>query len=202
MADMFQVGAPTLREALKKLQAAGVIHIKHGAGIFVADNHDALFVHNPIAERKPSKKVILDMLEARLAVEPFTAGLAAENASGKQIERMGDLLDDARDAMTHGDYKTLAEASLGFHREISIASHNGVISQLLALITGLFQIELYTVLDIYGNTERDYREHRSILAAIAKRNRPLAVRRMRHHIANVRVAIERYYDEQGNETVE
>lgn len=199
MAGKFDIGAPTLREALKKLQAAGIIRIRHGAGIFVADNHDSLFVHNPIVDRKPSKKVVLDMLEARLAVEPFTAGLAAENGTDEQIEKMGALLDRAREALTCRDYETLAEASLGFHREISLASHNGVISQLLALISGLFQIELYTVLNIYGNTERDYQEHRSILAAIEKRNRNLAVRRMRNHLTNVRVAIEKYYEEHPDE---
>lgn len=202
MADMFQVGAPTLREALKKLQAAGIIHIRHGAGIFVAENHDALFVHNPVAERNPSKKVIIEMLEARLAVEPYTAGLAAERATEKQIERMAEILDEAREALEKGDRDAVAEAGLSYHRQIAMASQNNVISQLLALVSGLFQTELYLVQDLYGNTERDYREHRSILAAISKRNRGLAARRMRHHITNVRVAVERYYDEHASETVE
>lgn len=201
MAGMFEVGAPTLREALKKLQAASVIHIKHGAGIFVAENHNALFVPNPVLERKPTKKVILDLMETRLAVEPFTAGLAADNATEAQIERMGGLLDSAREFLDKGESAPLAEANLAYHREISIASGNGVISQLLALITGLFQIELYAVLEIYGSTERDYVEHRSILAAIKKRNRTLAVRRMRNHLTSVRVAIEQYYDLKEDETV-
>ncbi len=194
MAGMFEVGAPTLREALKKLQTSGVVHIKHGSGIFVAEHHDSLFVHNPVIERKPSKKVMLDLMEARLSVEPFTAGLAAEHATEAQTDRMGSLLDSARVSLDRGESLPLAEANLAYHREISIASGNGVISQLLALITGLFQIELYAILEIYGSTERDYIEHRSILAAIKKHNRPLSIRRMRNHLASVRVAIEQYYE--------
>lgn len=201
MASMFEVGAPTLREALKKLEAGSAIHIKHGAGIFVAENHNSLFVHNPVIERKPTKKVILDLMEARLAVEPFTAGLAAENCTDDQIERMGSLLDAARVSLDRGESEPLAEANLAFHREISIASGNGVISQLLALITGLFQVELYAVLEIYGSTERDYIEHRSILAAIKRRNRTLAVHRMRNHLTSARVAIEQHYEVKEGETV-
>lgn len=202
MAGVFEVGAPTLREALKKLQTSGVIHIKHGSGIFVAEHHDSLFVHSPVSGRKPSRKVILDLIEARLAVEPFTAGLAAEHATEIQITRMGTLLDSARESLKKAEYGPLAEANLGFHREIAVASGNGVISQLLALITGLFQIELYAVLEIYGSTERDYIEHRAILSAISRRNRPLALRRMRNHLASVRVAIERYYELHEDEVAE
>jgi len=160
MAESFDVGAPTLREALKKLQAAGVVSIRHGSGIFVGEDHDSWFVHNPVVERKPTKKSILDLMETRLAVEPFAAGRAVEHGTEAQIQRMGELLDRARNALDAGETDTLATASLAFHREISLASHNSVLSQLMALLTGLFQVELYAVLDIYGNTEQDYKEHR------------------------------------------
>jgi GntR family transcriptional repressor for pyruvate dehydrogenase complex len=200
MAEMFGVGAPTLREALKRLQATAVVDIRHGAGVFVAKHHDSLFVNNTVAQRKPSKKVILDLMEARIAVEPYAAGLAVVNATEPQIAIMEELLEEARRALDNGEMDTLAEANLAFHREISLASHNSVISQLLALITGLFQIELYAILDIYGSTEQDHIEHRGILAAIKRRNRSLAVRKMRNHLENVRVAIEEYYEIHQEET--
>ena len=159
------------------------------------------FVHNPVAQRKPSKKVILDLMEARIAIEPYVTGLAAVNASKSQIATMGDLLDEARRAIEEDETETLAEANLALHREISLALQNSVMSQLLALITGLFQIELYAVLDIYGSTEQDHTEHRGILAAIKKRNRNLAARKMRNHLENVRVAIEEYYKIHQEETI-
>lgn len=198
MAGMFGVGAPTLREALKKLQGAGVVNIKHGAGIFVAENHDSLFVRNPLIERKPSKKVILDMIDARRAIETYAAGLAVDHATDQHIAEMHDLLDRAKGSMEEGDQPGLAAANMGFHREIAIASYNGVISQLLALITGLFQTEFYAVLEIYGRTDGDYKEHLGILDAIEKRNKELAVRRMRNHLDNIHVAIETYFNEKAS----
>jgi GntR family transcriptional repressor for pyruvate dehydrogenase complex len=195
MAGMFQVGAPTLREGLKKLQAAGIIQIKHGSGIFVAENRDSLFVHNPVAERKPSRKVVLDMLEARIAVEPFAAGLAADHASRDQIKRMAHFLEDARAALDRGSEAALAGANLSFHREIAHASGNRVIAQLLELITGFFLPELNKVLEVYGSSERDFEEHRDILAAIRRRNSSLATRRMRNHLESISVTIASYYDQ-------
>ena len=35
MATQFAVGAPTLREALKKLETVGVVDIRHGSGVYV-----------------------------------------------------------------------------------------------------------------------------------------------------------------------
>lgn len=202
MARSFQVGAPTLREALRKLQSAGVITVRHGAGIFVAQNHDALFVKNPVSMRKPSKKVMLDMIQTRLAVEPYTAGLAAENATAEQLDRMESILDETRAALDIFDDATLAKCGLAFHREIALASHNGVMSQLLELLSGLFQTELYAVLNIYGNTETDYQEHCDILDAITKRNRELAVTRMRNHLTSVYAATEYYYETHREEFVQ
>ena len=93
-----------------------------------------------------------------------------------------------------GEMDTLSKASLAFHREISLASHDSVLSQLMALLLGLFQVELYAVLDIYGSTEQDYKEHRGILGAIKKRNKSLAELRMRRHLESVCTAIEDYYE--------
>jgi GntR family transcriptional repressor for pyruvate dehydrogenase complex len=195
MAGMFEVGAPTLREGLKKLQAAGIIHIKHGSGIFVAENRDSLFVHNPVAERTPSRKMVLDMLEARIAVEPFAAALAADHATREQILSLTEILHEARRAIDRGSETDLAEANLAFHRQVAVASNNHVLSQLLPLITGFFQPELNKVFEVYGSTEQDFAEHREILSAIRRKNSSLASKRMRNHLESISVALTSYYDQ-------
>src|SRR5690348_12151302 len=69
MARRFRVGHPTLREALKKLQTLGVVDIRHGSGVYVGKNHNALLLSNPIFDTAVSKKLLLDLIEARMAIE-------------------------------------------------------------------------------------------------------------------------------------
>src|SRR5687767_9866542 len=66
MARMFGVGAPTLREALKKLETVGVVTIRHGSGVYVAQHHDTLVIPIPVYDGAASKKLLLDLIEARI----------------------------------------------------------------------------------------------------------------------------------------
>ena len=47
LAERFAVATPTVREALRRLQATGAIEIRHGAGVYVSDAVDRLVLPNP-----------------------------------------------------------------------------------------------------------------------------------------------------------
>src|SRR5690554_618178 len=66
MARSFGVGHPTLREALKKLEMMGVVEIKHGSGVYVGKGQDVLLVSNPVYGGLVSKKLLLDLVGARI----------------------------------------------------------------------------------------------------------------------------------------
>ena len=84
MARQFGVGAPTLREALRKLEAVGIVDIRHGSGVYVNRAGDALVISNPVYEGRVSKKLLVDLLEARAPIEATTATLAA-TANGHTV---------------------------------------------------------------------------------------------------------------------
>ena len=69
MARRFGVGHPTLREALKKLETVGTVDIRHGSGVYVGKNQDALVVSNPVYGGTVSKKLLVDLMDARIPVE-------------------------------------------------------------------------------------------------------------------------------------
>lgn len=186
MARRFEVGAPTLREALRRLQAVGIIEIRHGSGVYVAEGHDALFLSNPVAEKIPSRKVMLDLIETRLALELYTTETAAGHVSDEQIGEMERLLEKAAALIDEHNDEELCRINMAFHRRIAFASGNGVAHQVLEVLSGLFQVEQYAILGIHGSRERDYREHLGILTALKARNASLAVRRMRGHLNGVR----------------
>lgn len=190
MARRFGVGHPTLREALRKLETLAVVEIRHGSGVYVGAGHDALVVSNPILGVTASKKLLLDLIEARMAIELRSTALASANASGEQLDAMRETLATA--SANLGDAAALNAANMTFHRLIALASGNAVIGQLLEVLSNLFQREQRIILGIYGSREKDHHEHLEILDALRAKDETLAVERMRAHLEGVRDALLRW----------
>ena len=190
MAGRFDVGPPTLREALKKLEALGVVHIKHGSGVYVQKPHDVLLMSNPIYSGKVSKKMMLDLIEARIPIELKSARLAAEHATEENLERMRTLMAEAEERME--DDAALNRVNMGFHREVADASGNMVVAQMLEVLADLFKNEQRAILGIYGLRTKDHEEHLSILEALQERDAELAEQRMRDHLEGVREVLQQW----------
>lgn len=184
MARSFGVGHPTLREALKQLEVIGVVKIKHGSGVYVRSNEDILLVSNPVFGGVVSKKLMLDLIESRIAIETKSVGLAARNATEEQLESMAALLQRAEEHLDDDD--ELNASNMGFHQEIVKASGNTVLAQLQDVLTNFFQREQRVILDIYGSREKDHEEHVGILDALRRKDPELAQERMRAHLEGVR----------------
>lgn len=195
MARSFGVGHPTVREALKKLEVIGVVDIKHGAGVYVGKSQDALIVSNPIFGGVASKKILLDLIEARIPIEVTSAGLAAVNATEAHLEEMARLLHNAEENLDND--AVLSKSNLAFHHEIAVASGNTVLTQLLEVLINLFTNEHRMILDIYSYREQDHREHMGILHALRARDAHLAQELMRTHLEGVREVLLRWNPERN-----
>jgi GntR family transcriptional repressor for pyruvate dehydrogenase complex len=190
MARRFSVGHPTIREALKKLEAMGVLEIRHGSGVFVTRSEDVLMVVSPDYAGRVTKKLLLDLIRARIPLEMQSASEAVRNASPEHLREMRRLLMTARENI--GDDDKLNRLNMGFHHEVAQASGNTVLAQLLNVLHELFVEQQRLILSIFGSRERDLAEHLSILDAIDQRNEALAVERMRTHLEGVKGAVERW----------
>ena len=184
MATQFGVGAPTLREALRKLEAVGVVDIRHGSGVYVAAEHGAMLLTNPVFAAPASKKLLVDLIEARIPIEIQSATHAARNATTEQIAEMQRLLDRA--GANLDDAALLNETNLAFHREIANASGNAVIAQLLEVLSNLFREEQRLIIDIHGSRRDDHAEHAAIFDALQRRRDKVAGERMKAHLEGVR----------------
>lgn len=190
MAKSLGVGQPTIREALKQLEVMGILEIKHGSGVYIRKGQDVLLVSNPVFGSVPTKKLMVDLIDARIPVETTSAALAAGSRTPEQLRVMTELLDEA--GLNLDDDDVLNAANMGFHREIAVASHNVVLAQIQDVLTNLFQREQRSILNIYGSRQKDHKEHVGILDAIVDQEPELARERMRAHLAGVRDVLEQW----------
>ena len=82
------VGRSTLREALQRLSARNVLEVRRGVGIFVSYKHGVVEDPLGITLIRDQKKLVRDLLEFRILIEPRAAAMAAQNATSDNIAEL------------------------------------------------------------------------------------------------------------------
>jgi GntR family transcriptional repressor for pyruvate dehydrogenase complex len=193
MAKRFEVGQPSIREALKKLEAMGVVRIRHGSGVFVTRSEEVLLLASPDYAGTVTRKLLLDLIRARIPIEVQSVADCVRNATPEQIGELKRLVADAGQHLA--DDEVLNSVNMAFHGKIAEASGNSVTAQLLAVLHELFTDEQRLILGIFGSRGDDHKDHLQILEAIERRDEALAVERMRSHLESVHVSIQRWHPE-------
>lgn len=184
LAETFKAARSTVRRALDRLEKDGLVSRRLGSGTFVGTSS--------IAGRRPADLVDelspLQLIEARMAVEPFTARLAVLHATRRTLDEMESVLAhaeasiDDKDAFSKWDgefHLLIAHASgnpllLGVYRQIN---HVRLHAQWDAMKEKILTRE---VISTYG------RQHRAILRAIHVRDAQLAQTLMGEHLETAR----------------
>src|SRR4051794_25568812 len=136
MREQFGVGRGTLREALRVLEAEGLITVRSGpqGGPVVTAPDPVRLARLLILFLLSWNTTLRAVYDVRTVLEPLAAGGAAESATPEQIEQMRASI-TALEAVLH-DEVAVIEENQRFHRILAEASGNPVlVAFLLALLT-------------------------------------------------------------------
>lgn len=189
LAERFSVAAPTMREALRRLQANGVVEMKHGSGVYVRNGRERIVFVNP-NRGTLDPDTILELLEARLLIEPHLAGLAGEQADEIRLAKIERSLKEAERYLDGGNDHMLQLVNMKFHHAIAESAGNSLLSQIVESLIDLYAAEQLAIMMIYDDRYRDHREHLEIMAAIRGGDPKSARESMRRHIQGVKDVIE------------
>ncbi|WP_421684675.1 FCD domain-containing protein [Stutzerimonas urumqiensis] len=140
LAEQFGVSRPSLREAIQKLAAKGLLVSRHGGGTFVAESLGSTFSDPLLHLLENNSEAQRDLLEFRHTLEGACAYYAALRATALDHERLTAAFDALQACYSAKGAATRAEegaADARFHLAIAEASHNAV---LLHTIRGLFDL--------------------------------------------------------------
>lgn len=139
LAEQFGVSRPSLREAIQKLVAKGLLVSRHGGGTFVAETLGSTFSDPLLQLLENNEEAQRDLLEFRHTLEGSCAYYAALRATELDRQRLREAF-EALQACYDRDSASRAEegaADANFHLAIAEASHNAV---LLHTMRGLFDL--------------------------------------------------------------
>ncbi|MDP4300763.1 FadR/GntR family transcriptional regulator [Leptothrix discophora] len=185
----FQVSRTVVREAISKLQAAGLVETRHGIGTFVTGVGEAPgFRIAP--EQFNTLRDVIAVLELRIGVETEAAALAAMRRSDANLVQMRAALDAVAQAVEQG--RDAVAADFQFHVEIARATQNSHYVELMGTLgSGIIPRARLEPVDGLDEERRQYLrrvngEHESIYDAIANQDADGARAAMRTHLANSR----------------
>jgi DNA-binding FadR family transcriptional regulator len=183
LCERFGVSRVTVREALRVLEAGGLIDIKVGArgGAFVtAPSREQ--VGEGIADYLTLSEVsALAATEARMVLEVGIIPLVCERATDADLDDLAELVREAHTAIDAGKYDMSMSAA--FHSRIAACTHNGAIELLVQSMQGPLRMSLEEariVAPQMGVLGAD--EHGDFVEAIRRRDVDSATEIMRTHL--------------------
>lgn len=158
--------SPTpIREALRLLQAQGLVEHRPHHGMVVAEY--------PVEQTE-------EVYRLRLVLEPLAAGLAAERATEEQLGVIRRLLDGLREAVRAGDARVdAAELNAAWHRAVYESAGSRHLEEFIARLWGVLPLE---AIWLESRSKASVEEHERITAAIERRDAADASALVKRHI--------------------
>jgi len=182
LAEQFGVSRVTVRDALRSLEAMGLIEVKVGArgGAFVTAPTGSKVAQSMSDMMMMSVSTPEDIVEARLIVELGTVTLACARATDEDIQELRDICERGRESLAAGTYTR--ELSWDFHSRLSQAAHNAAVGGLAQSFRSTLSLHPLRVREGPRAHELTVDEHMRIVEALERRDGGAARREMADHL--------------------
>ncbi|WP_431024598.1 FCD domain-containing protein [Halomonas sp. H5] len=189
LAERFGVSRPSLREAIQKLAARGLLTSRQGGGTFVTQELNTRYSDPLLEMLARHQEFHLDLLEFRDAMEGLSAYYAALRSTPADKELLVQRFEELEASFAGRDPEQEAKADAAFHLAIAESAHNVL---LLHTIRGIFHLLEKSIVDnlAYLFEKPDARprlmeQHRALLEAILAGDAEQARERAHEHLVFV-----------------
>ncbi|MBN1935844.1 MAG: FadR family transcriptional regulator [Anaerolineae bacterium] len=170
LAERMGVSRTVVREAIRVLSVRGLVKTKSGCGTYVRELN-ASDVSAPMAlffRLRQSKTLLCDVYEVRRVIEVEAAGLAAERATGDDLDAMQETIDALSGAPQN--LEQFVQLDLDFHLALAAAAHNDLLAMLLYPITNLWQEVIHISYQVPDAVQNAIFYHGAILEHLRARD--------------------------------
>ncbi len=168
LSEALGVGRSTVREALKRWEALGIVEMRQGSGAYLRVSVSPNLLHVPLVLARPSKvKNLLQILQVRRALEGEAAALCAACANEEGVAAIGAAL--LRLEAAHAEGNGSAE-DWQFHQSIYRASGNPFFPQIIQSMRDLLHQLWENALKLPDFAAASHPFHRTMYEAIARRD--------------------------------
>ena len=180
---MFGVSRSSIRDAIRRLETVGLLEPRQGVGTVVKDFSGDSLVASVTGVLLQKHKVIRELLDVRMLIEPALARRAALHATPKQVAEMHAILDQQEEKVQKGELATDEDSK--FHYTIAQAADNSVLLKLAHVLMDSLRELRERSLEVGGRQPKSLAAHRRVLEAIQQGDGAAAEAAMRRHLQEV-----------------
>jgi GntR family transcriptional repressor for pyruvate dehydrogenase complex len=193
LAVEFEVSRGVARETIRAMEERGLISVKHGKGATINEPDEwDVFDPDVLAATLDSERgstVMAEYLECRRVLEVGAAGMAAERAKKRDVDRLAAALARMEEAAgrpeSGASEERFHEADVVFHRALFAATGNRALGGLVERIHSALLLARLPLARPEYRRDRALPEHRRILAAVRAGDAAEARNAMGDHLATV-----------------
>jgi GntR family transcriptional repressor for pyruvate dehydrogenase complex len=184
LAGIFKVSRHSVREAIRVLEQKKVLKSRPGSGTFIILENESSVVESLANAILREKNTLAEIFQFRELLEPQIAGLAARNASKKDIMVLENLLEQQQKELGN----TLVSKKLDekFHLALAQATGNSVLMQVEALFGHILLKSRHENFQSPHRNKLSVKGHKKILKAIKDGDSKAANQLMAGHLQAIR----------------
>jgi len=193
LAEQFNVGTRTVREALKNLETKGLVSIQQGRGIF-AKKQGLDFYFESIAntfslELSCNKSILLDLTKTRELIELNAISQYIANPRPEIVDELESIISEMEAARLAKSLDQYRKLDIKFHQTLVSAMDNTVITYLYKHLTKLMLFSVAKTENLYNF--QGFSEHKELIAAMKALDGTRATQLIRLHLEHTYQTIER-----------
>jgi GntR family transcriptional repressor for pyruvate dehydrogenase complex len=147
LAAHFGVSQPTIREALRVVEAMGLIEVRHGSGAYVTGDPHQFIATSLHTLLQMDRVGIVEVVEMRIALGGYSASRVVRFAAEKDLEVIEEQARRLEEAAELSDFEHIADAAVAFQVAVSAAAHNPLlfaIESVLAELLVRLQVDAFS----------------------------------------------------------
>lgn len=136
LCDAFKVGRNSVREAIKILEAYGIVYIKRAEGTFINDTYTSKMLDPMLYGILLQKDFASDIIELRKVLDIGVLHSVMQNITPEQLETIHKRLADLEELLSSPSCEVakLLDADMAFHTAITQATDNQLILSMYSYV--------------------------------------------------------------------
>ncbi|WP_353809714.1 FadR/GntR family transcriptional regulator [Agromyces sp. SYSU T00194] len=182
LCEQFGVSRSVVREAIKLLEAMGLVVSRQGSGSYVRKETGPAVSRLLSLSVSPGRDAVAELFKFREVLEMSAAKWAADHATDADLDEIAEILEQNRAAVRAGDGEAFTSTDWKLHSRIAEASRNRYLAVVLTAVREMQHDVVRMLGDDVGSAERAAGEHAEIVASIRAHDPERARVAAREHI--------------------
>ena len=179
----FSISRSVVREALRVLEAQGLVTIRQGKGVYVQKPGLQTVLQPVLRLLKDGSITLQNLMQARYLLEPEIVKIASKMITEDQLNR---LEQEYRDMIRYLDYpEKYLEADKTFHSLLVACTGNPVLVIMMWPVITMFNGFIELLYQVPGTPQKVFTAHDTILKALRNHDPEAAEAAMRSHLQEV-----------------